>query len=110
MGFPHGLHSSAAAATQGENRLGEGREFAVALAAEESSHGVQAPQDGFMTTAQAAESLQVCEETIRRACRNGRLPHYRTNGRQGHIRIRTRDLEKAFLKKLNGERELATHE
>ena len=46
-----------------------------------------------LDTATAAEETGWCEETIRRAVRDGAIPDSRTN-RKDHIRLRRGDLQK----------------
>jgi len=51
---------------------------------------------GKIRTSTAARRAGVCEETIRRAIRRGRIPATETPG--GHYRIEERDLEKTMSK------------
>jgi excisionase family DNA binding protein len=53
----------------------------------------QAWLDAEMDTADAAQEMGVCEETIRRAIRDGRIPDRRVNPR-GHHRVRRGDLNR----------------
>lgn len=54
-------------------------------------------QEELLTVVQAAETLQVHEDKVRKLVRSGQLPGFRIGGPRGPIRIQRSDLSKALV-------------